>query len=127
MADKLEEDADDWDGVVVKPGPDLKKRMAELKAKAPVKRKKPRPFAKVYLDTAAGAFAAVNCQKAILWVWLVHRMWKRQSLTVSVPNAELTKLGVNRSAKSQALRQWESAGLISVDRRARKTPLVTLL
>jgi len=52
MADRLE-DADDWGGVAVKPAPDPKKRLAELKAKAPVKRKKTRPFAKVYLDTAA--------------------------------------------------------------------------
>jgi hypothetical protein len=120
-------DDEDWDGVVVKQGPDPKKRMAELQAKAPVMRKRMRPFAKVYLDRAARAFAVLNCQRATVWVWLVHRVWKRQSQTVTVPNSELGKLGVNREAKRLALQQLESAGLISIDRRSRKTPIVTLL
>ena len=72
-------DDDDWGGVAVKQAPDPKKRLAELKAKAPAKRKKPRPFAKVYLDTAARAFTAAKSQKAMVWVWLIHRAWKRQS------------------------------------------------
>ena len=125
MADNVQDD--DWDGVAVKQGPDPEKRLGELKAKAPVKRKKARPFAKVYLDDAARLFGAMNCQKATVWVWLVHRAWKRQSQTISVPNGELTKFGVNREAKRQALQQLESVGAISINRRARKTPLVTLL
>jgi hypothetical protein len=80
MSGKLK-DAEDWDGVAVKQAPDLKKRLAELKAKAPTKRKKTSPFAKAYLNPAARAFAALNCSKAMVWLWLVHRAWKRQCLT----------------------------------------------
>jgi hypothetical protein len=127
MVKRLKEDDDDWGGVAVRQAPDPKKRLAELKAKAPVKRKKARPFAKVYLDAAARAFAAAQSQKAMVWVWLVHRAWKRQSQTVTVPSGELAKLGVNRESKRRALLQFEAAGLISIDRRPRKTPLVTLL
>ena len=126
MADRLEDD-DDWGNVAVKPAPDPKKQVAELKAKAPVKWKKTRPFAKVYLDTAARAYAALNCQKAMVWAWLIHRAWKRQSRSITVPNAELAKFGVKPDAKARALRQLEAVGLIEIDRRPRKTPLVTLL
>jgi hypothetical protein len=127
MADRLQENDDDWGGVAVKPGPDPKKGLAKLKARAPVKRKKTRPFAMVYLDTAARAYTAMNCQKAMVWAWLVHRTWKRQNRTVTVPNGELAKFGVNPDAKARALRQLEVAGLIEIGRRPRKTPLVTLL
>ena len=120
-------DDEDWGGVAVKQGSDLEKRLAQLKAEAPVKGSKARPFAKVYINPAARAFAALNCQKAMVWVWLVHRAWKRQSLTVSVPNGELAKLGVGPDAKARALRQLEAAGLILIDRRPRKTPFVTML
>ena len=120
-------DDDDWGGVAVKQAPDPKKRLTELKAKGSVTRKKARPFAKVYLDTAARAFTAVKSQKAMVWVWLLHRAWKRQSQTITVPSGELTKFGVNRESKRRALRQLEAAGLISIDQRSRKTPLVTLL
>jgi hypothetical protein len=125
MGDSINDD--DWGGVAVKQGPDPEKRLAELKAKEPVKRKKIRPFAKVYLNHTARAFAALNCQKAMVWVWLVHRAWKRQCLTVSVPNGELAKLGVSPDAKGRALRQLEAAGFILIDRRPRKTPFVTML
>jgi hypothetical protein len=126
MAGNMRDD-EDWGGVAVKQGPDPEKRLAELKAKVPVKRKKARLFAKVYLNPAARAFAALNCQKAIVWVWLIHRTWKRQSHTVSVPNGELAKLGVSPDTKGRALRQLEAAGLILIDRRPRKTPFVTML
>jgi hypothetical protein len=93
MSNKLEDD-ENWDGVAVKQAPDPKKRLAELQAKAPVKGRKIRPFARVYLNTAARAFTALKSQKAMVWVWLVHRTWKRQSQTVTVPSGELAKLGV---------------------------------
>ena len=51
----------------------VKRRLAELEAAAPVKRKKVKPFAAVELDGAAKAFAAMRCPKAMVYVWLVHR------------------------------------------------------
>jgi hypothetical protein len=121
--DDTEQEDRDWAGVKQNPVP----KLPELQAKAPVKRKKGRPFTKLYNDEAKTAFTALNCKKAIVWLWLVHRAWKRQSRTVSVPNGELAKLGVHRFAKREALQQLEAVGLISVDRRPRKTPIATLL
>jgi len=102
-------------------------RLTELMAMAPAKRKKSKRFAKVDVAEAARAFKAVNCSKAIVWVWLLHRVWYRNSRTVSVPNAELASLGVSPDTKARALRQFEREGLLSIGHRARKTPTVTLL
>ena len=108
---------DDW----------AKQRRAELEAAAPVKRKKPVPFVKVRLATAATAYTALNCPKAMVWLWLLHRSWYAKSTTIAVPNGALAKWGVSRDVKRDALRQLEAAGLIVVDRPSRKTPTVTLL
>ena len=120
-------DNEDWAGVAVKRGPAPEQRLAELKAKAPVKRKKVVPFAKIGLASAARAFSALKSQKAMVWVWLVHSAWKKQRQTVTVPNGELAKLGVSREVKRRALQQLEAAGLILIDRPSRKSPTATLL
>ena len=85
------------------------------------------PFVVLPLSWAAEASAATNCQKAMVWLWLVHRARKTRTTTVTLPNCALAKFGVSRRVKSLALRQLEEAGLISVERRPQKTPVVTLL
>jgi hypothetical protein len=61
-----------------------KKRLAELHAAAPAKRKKTAPFAVVSLPAAAKAFAVANCPKAMLWLWLLHQTRKTGKRTVAV-------------------------------------------
>jgi hypothetical protein len=104
-----------------------RQRLADLEAAAPVKRKKAEPFVRLSLSWAAGAAAATNCPKAMVWVWLVYRVWQAKSSTVAVPNAALAKLGVPRETKRRALKELEAGGLIAIEQRSRKTPLVTLL
>ena len=104
-----------------------KRRLAELHAAAPVKRKKTTPFAMVSLAAAANAFKVANCRKATLWLWLQHETRKTGNRTVAVPNGALAKYGVSREIKRRALRQWEAAGLIVIKGDLRKTPIVTLL
>ena len=70
-----------------------KKRLAELHAAAPAKRKKTSPFAVVSLPAAAKAFAVVNCPKATLWLWLLHQTRKTGKCTVAVPNGAVAKPG----------------------------------
>jgi hypothetical protein len=103
------------------------RRLAELKAAAPTNLKKTEPFAMVKLSAAAKAFAAVNCPKALVYLWLVHQARRTGTYTVAVPNGALAKYGVSRKLKYLALRQYEAAGVITVERRPRKTPLATLL
>jgi hypothetical protein len=126
-ARKRDDGDEDWGGVAVKQAPDLRTRLAELKAKAPVKRKKTRPFAMVYLNDAVAVTGEFHCPKMMVWIWLVHRTWKRRSRTVTVPNGELAKLGVTRETKRRALQQLVTIGRITIDQRPRKTPLVTVL
>ncbi len=108
---------DDW----------AKQRLAELRAAAPAKRRKTEPFAVVDLALAAAACRAMNCPKAMVWLWLVHKARSTGKAAVPVPNGALAKLGVSPDAKLRALRQLEAAGLITLERRSRKTPIAVLL
>ena len=104
-----------------------KKRMAELVAAAPVRRKKTEPFVMVSLTLAGRAAVATDSQKVMVWLWLTYRAWKTRSNKIAVPNGALAEFGVSREIKRRALLQLEAAGLIAVDRKSRKTPEVTLL
>ena len=104
-----------------------KRRLAELHAAGPVKRKKVEPFAAVELNGAAKAFAAMGCPKAMVYVWLVHRARMTGKRTVVMPNGGLAKYGVARETKRRALLELEAGGVIAVSRQSRKTPQVTLL
>jgi hypothetical protein len=90
-------------------------------------RKKAERFAILPLAWAAKAAAATNCPKAMVWVWLVQQARKTRSDTVAVSNEALATYGVSRKVKTLALRQLEVAGLIAVERRCGKAPLVKLL
>jgi hypothetical protein len=105
----------------------VQQRLAHLEAGAPAKRKKRKPFVMVPLETMVVACAALNCRKALVWLWLLHQVWRTKKRTVRVPNKALAQLGVTRDVKRQALEQLEAAGLVNVDRRPRNTPLITVL
>jgi hypothetical protein len=85
------------------------------------------PFAMLTLTWAAKAAAATSTPKALVWIWLMHRSHKTRSKVVAVPNGALAQWSVSRYAKRRALQQLEVAGLIRVERRDRKTPVVRLL
>ncbi len=84
-------------------------------------------FAILDLSPAAKAFTAMNCPKAMVWAWLVHKARTTDSNTITIPNGPLAKYGVSRQIKYLALQQLEQAGLITVERKPRKTPVVTLV
>jgi hypothetical protein len=58
---------------------------------------------------------------------LLHASWKAKSLTFSVSNKRLGKVGVSRDVKSRVLRDLEVAGLIKIERRPGCSPRVTLV
>jgi hypothetical protein len=103
------------------------RRLAELRAAAPLKRKKQALFAKVDLEPAARAFVAMNCPKAFVYVWLLHRARVTNNRTVLASNSTLSKYGIGRGTKHRALTDLEAAGVVVVEWRSRKNPLVTLL
>jgi hypothetical protein len=104
-----------------------KRRIAELQAAAPVKRKKVEPFVKVPLWWAAEAAKATRTPRILILIELLHRSWKAKNLTFPLPNGSLRKKGVGREAKRRVLRDLEAAGLITVERRQGKTTRVTLV
>jgi hypothetical protein len=108
---------DDW----------MKNRMAELEAAAPIKRKKKaEPFVKVPLWWATAAAKATRTTKAPVWMRLLHLAWKGQQRTFCLPNGWLAEQGVSRFTKNRALKELEAAGLITIERRRRKSPRVTV-
>ena len=104
-----------------------KRRLAELHAAAPVKHKKVKLFAITELDAAAKAFAAMNCSRAMVYVWLMHQARMTGKRTITVPNGVLAKYGVSRETKRRVLKELEAGGLIMLDQQPLKTPRVTLL
>jgi hypothetical protein len=84
-------------------------------------------FVKVPLWWITEASRAMKTPMALVAIELLYAAWKTRSSTVSMPNGRLAKLGVSREVKRRALQKLEVAGLIRVDRRHGKTPLVTLV
>jgi DNA-binding transcriptional ArsR family regulator len=64
-----------------------------------------------------------------LWVglalWFLRGL--RGSNTFVVSNMMMREWGVEADAKSRALRALETAGLVTIERRSRRSPLVTLV
>ena len=85
------------------------------------------PFVKVPLWFAVEAARATKTPKALVWLRLLHMAWKANSSTFPLPNGKLESEGVSRFAKYRALRELEAAGLIVVERRHGKAPLVSIV
>ena|ERR1700724_3745625 len=84
-------------------------------------------FVKVPLWWIERATYATRAPQAFVCVWLLHLAWKTKSTTFPVPNGLLEARGVDRRMKRRALAALEAAGMITVDRRDSKTPIVTLV
>ena len=57
-------------------------------------------------------------------LYLLHEGWRSQNRHVKLTNVGLKGLGVGREGKRHALDQLEEAGLVSVERKDRKSPVV---
>jgi hypothetical protein len=92
-----------------------------------MKRKKTEPFVKVPLWWIAEAMRLTRTPAALVCIHLLYASWKARSLTFPFPNGRLKKVGVSREIKRRVLHDLEAGGLIKVERRSRKTPIVTLV
>jgi hypothetical protein len=59
-------------------------------------------------------------------VYVLHLNWNSRGEPFKLANGMLSYDGVDRFVKSRALRDLERRGLISVDRRNRKSPIITV-
>jgi len=103
------------------------KRLRELGAARADKRKKVEPFVKVLLWWIARATKATNTGRALVCIELLHAAWKAKRPTFPLPNGRLARLGLHRRTKYRALCDLERAGLITIERPPRKTPIITLV
>jgi hypothetical protein len=62
----------------------------------------------------------------VIW-WLLYRRWQSRGGPIQLSNVGLQELGVSRNSKWRALAAIEAAGLIRVERRTRKSPLIHFL
>lgn len=59
--------------------------------------------------------------------WLLYMHWKDRSQPIKLANGMLGYDGVSRKSKWRALNDLESRGLIVVERRPRRSPIVRLV
>jgi ribosomal protein S19E (S16A) len=103
------------------------KRLAELEAAAPKKRKKKaEPFARVPLWWMVRAAKAADTPDALVCVYLLYAAWKAKGKPFPLSNKWLKKNGASREIKRRVLRDLEAAGLITVERRHGRSPRVAL-
>jgi hypothetical protein len=93
--------------------------------------KKPRsskaPFIKlpvIWEETLAAARASGSTYRVALV--LLYIAWKSGTCVVKLTNVALAKKGVGRKGKAAALLVLRKVGLVTVEERPRKSPIVTL-
>ena len=90
-------------------------------------RKPAEPFVKVPLWWIAAASKHTRSPATLVCIELLHVHWKTKRLSFPLPNGRLEKLGVSREIKRRVLRDLERGGLIRLEQKAGKTPVVTLV
>jgi hypothetical protein len=63
----------------------------------------------------------------MVWLYVLHRCWQRQTPSIILSNSALRAYGISREVKRQALKDLAAAGLIAVEHRPNKNPIVTPL
>ena len=59
-------------------------------------------------------------------LYLLYQHWKGGGGPIKLANGVLLMEGVTRAAKWRALRELEQLGLITIERRPRQSPLITI-
>jgi hypothetical protein len=91
-------------------------------------RKRRKDFAMLpmsWYDTLANPVAPGS---AVLVAWhLCHLCWKSHGKPFKLPNGMLRHDGISRQSKWRALAELDRRGLITTERRAKKSPIIHLL
>ena len=87
----------------------------------------PGPFVRYPVEVICRLGEAKHIGSPKLYPLLLHLDWKSDHRPFPLPNEALEKLGIGRKQKGLALRELGRMGLIRVEHRDRKSPLVTVL
>jgi hypothetical protein len=102
------------------------KRLRELEAMGAKRRaRKEDAFVKVPLWAAALVSEATRSPAVLVWVYILYCAWKAKGQSFTLPNGWLERRGVSRQSKYNIVRRLEAYGLITVEWRPRKSPLIT--
>ena len=86
------------------------------------------PFVQYPVEAITRLAGAKHLGTVKLFGWLLHLSWKADHrLPLRLANETVTPLGLSRWGKGAALRELEALGLIRVQRRERKSPLITAI
>ena len=108
--------------------PDMAADLAKARPKRHDKQpKRTEPFLQITHKAIAAGAKALGGGRILVWMYIHHRIWSDKSNTVAIGNVTLRSWGVKQMTKLRALHDLESAGLIAVEWRDRKSPLITLL
>lgn len=113
----------DLEALIVDPtDPTLIVKRAAVPAKVRKRREQFIIVPMVWFEKLAGA----TNQTHRVALYLLHLHWKNHSKPFKLPNGMLQIDGISRYSKWRALVELEQRGLISVERRPGKSPLVQL-
>jgi hypothetical protein len=84
-------------------------------------------FVKVPLWFAVEAAKATSTGRALVWIELLHAVWKAGGAPVTLPARRLKQYGVSREVRRRALCELAAAGLITMEPRRGKAALITVV
>ena len=89
------------------------------------RRKRKDTFVMVPLAQAAAMAKATKTTKAMVWLTVLYEAWANKGKPFTLSNKKLAGFGVTPDTKGRALAEMEAAGLISVKRDGKRSPIVT--
>jgi hypothetical protein len=92
-----------------------------------MKFKRETQFAPVRLEWAAKVAKRTRSPAFAVKVALAYMAWKAGGPAFPLTNTLLDRLGVNRENKRRALANLEKNGIVQLERRGRRAPIVTML
>jgi hypothetical protein len=100
---------------------------AASKPKSKPKQQQPRHFVQVpglWVEQLCAIRAHGSTYRVAMH--LLHEAWATKTRTVKLTNVALAKNGVGRAGKAVALRELRKAGLVAVEQRPHRNPVVTV-
>jgi hypothetical protein len=85
---------------------------------------KPR-FVRVPIWWMLLATEATHTKQAMVAIELLLQSWRKQRMTFPLPSGRLKRHGISRMTTWRALQQLKKRGLITIEMRGQKAPLIT--
>lgn len=78
-----------------------------------------------WYEKLANPLPACRCTCLVAW-YLLHLNWKSRGKPFKLANGMLDYDGISRHSKGRALKDLERRGLITVERRQRRSPIINV-